>query len=350
MLIDTMNKIAIVGDTHFGASNSSITLHDYMEKFYRDFFQYIDDNDIKTIIQLGDLFDVRKHINTWSLNFFREVFLKPVIERNLRVVVLLGNHDIYYRESLQISSVEEVLTPYQEWFTLIKEPTDIVLYDKSFLMVPWVCKENHDRVSQSIKESESQYCCGHFEFNGFEMFSGHMSSTTYDHLEYKKFRKVFSGHYHHMSSKDNIIYTGTPYELTWQDCNTSKGFYVMEGDAIAFIENRHRFYSSFALSQYDKIPESLVTEKNVRILVDTDLTPKQREKLLDSLHRMKPHSIKLIEKKIDVESVDIEYQQGSSISDLISDYVDVIPITGTVDRDKLKNVLIGMFVEASNAN
>ena len=93
-----MKDLAIVGDLHFGVHNSSLIHHEYMKKFFTDFFLYIDENKIDTVLQLGDMFDVRKFINTWSFRFFRENFLVPVLERDLTVYVLCGNHDIYYKE------------------------------------------------------------------------------------------------------------------------------------------------------------------------------------------------------------------------------------------------------------
>lgn len=346
-----MGKIAILGDTHFGAGNANLLTHQYMKKFFADFFNYIDTNNIKSIIQLGDLFDVRKHINTWSLNFFREVFLKPVIERDLKVYVLLGNHDIFYRESLQISSVEEVLTPYSEWFTLIKEPADYFIEDQSFLIVPWVCKENIDSVSSAIQNSKSEYCAGHFEFNGFELFRGQPAKTNYSHDGYSKFKKVFSGHFHHMSSKDNVLYTGTPYELTWQDCDTTKGFFVLDGDDLELVETRHKLFSFFSLSDYDTIPEEIVRDRHVKIKIDVALEPKKRDSLSDMLYSMKPHSLKFIEKKIDVsDAEDIQYEKSASISDLIKDYVTNINIDASLDKDVLIDKLIGVYIEASHAH
>lgn len=342
-----MSKIAILGDTHFGANGSNPITHDYMKKFYKDFFQYIDDHGIKTILQLGDLFDVRKHINTWSLSFFREVFLKPVIERNLQVYVLLGNHDIYYRESLQVSSVEEIPTPYTDWFVIVKEPADYVIDMESFLLVPWVCKENLSLVQGAIGVSNSVYCAGHFEFNGFELFRGQYAKTHFIHDEYKKFKKVFSGHFHHMSAQDNVLYTGTPYELTWQDADTTKGFFVLENGDLTLVENKHRLYSQFSLSEYDTIPEDIIREKHVKIKVDVPLEPKAREAMLDNVYSMKPHSVKLIETKTEMVDDKVVHVASTSISDLITDYVSNVTVAEGIEKEKLSSILMGMFVEAS---
>ena len=49
-------KIALVTDTHFGARNDNTAFADYFGKFYTDiFFPYLKENNINTIIHLGDI-------------------------------------------------------------------------------------------------------------------------------------------------------------------------------------------------------------------------------------------------------------------------------------------------------
>lgn len=347
-----MSKLVLLGDTHFGAHSSSLIHHEYMRKFYADFFQYVDENKIQYIIQLGDLFDVRKHINTWSLNFFREVFLKPVIERDLHVHVLLGNHDIYFRESVAVSSVEEVLMPYQEWFTIVKEPVDTVINGHSFLMVPWVCKENADQVNEAIKSSKSRYCAGHFEFDGFELFKGQMAKSHYKHNSYEKFKTVFSGHYHAMSSRDNVVYTGTPYELTWQDANTSKGFFTLDDKRkLTFEENPHKLYVTLNLASSDEIDNSQVREKILKVKLLGPWEPKQREALLDNLYSLKPHSIKLLDSQPLVEETakteDVVYDAATGVDSLITDYITNIHVNDNIDKSKLNHIMLEILNEAT---
>ena len=60
-------KYALITDTHFGVRNDSQILLEYQKKFYDEiFFPYLDKNDIKHIVHLGDLVDRRKSINFWK--------------------------------------------------------------------------------------------------------------------------------------------------------------------------------------------------------------------------------------------------------------------------------------------
>jgi hypothetical protein len=54
-------KVACVTDQHFGARNDSIHFSEYFEKYYSNiFFPYLKENNIDTVIDLGDTFDHRK--------------------------------------------------------------------------------------------------------------------------------------------------------------------------------------------------------------------------------------------------------------------------------------------------
>ncbi len=57
-------KIALLNDTHFGARNDSSAFLDYFMRFYNEiFFPYLKENNITTLIHLGDVVDRRKFIN-----------------------------------------------------------------------------------------------------------------------------------------------------------------------------------------------------------------------------------------------------------------------------------------------
>ena len=68
-------KIALINDTHWGARNDSPAFIEYFNKFFNDiFFPYLVENNIKTLIHLGDVVDRRKFINHYTAYNFKKVF------------------------------------------------------------------------------------------------------------------------------------------------------------------------------------------------------------------------------------------------------------------------------------
>ena len=66
-------KIALITDTHYNFKKANKNFHDYFAKFYSDiFFPYLEENNIKTVIHLGDAFDNRKGIDYWALEWAKE--------------------------------------------------------------------------------------------------------------------------------------------------------------------------------------------------------------------------------------------------------------------------------------
>ena len=69
-------KIALITDTHFGARNDNSNFNDYFFEFYeKQFFPYLEENDITDVIHLGDVMDRRKFVSYKTAKDFRERFL-----------------------------------------------------------------------------------------------------------------------------------------------------------------------------------------------------------------------------------------------------------------------------------
>ena len=102
-------KIALLNDTHFGARNDSPAFMKYQNRFYDElFFPYLIDNNINTLIHLGDVVDRRKFINHNTAHNFKHKFWNRLDELNIDTHVLLGNHDTYYKNTNQINAMDNL--------------------------------------------------------------------------------------------------------------------------------------------------------------------------------------------------------------------------------------------------
>ena len=221
-------KVALVTDTHWGARNDSKVFAKYFSKFWKEtFFPYIDKHNIDHIIHLGDIVDRRKYINYVTADNLKKDFINPLIQRDIKFWCLIGNHDIYYRNSLEINALDQ-LYGVDKNINLISKPKEITIDGCKLLLMPWICQNNWNDSWEAIKKSKSQIMMGHLELNGFEMHKGAVCETGLDLQEFSKFDMVLSGHFHHRSSSDNIYYLGAPYEITWSDYQDPKGFHIFD--------------------------------------------------------------------------------------------------------------------------
>ncbi len=342
------NKIVFLGDTHFGLRKGNDDHHEHMALFFKDFFEYIDQNVIKTIVQVGDIFDVRKNVDIKVIDYFRNVFLNEITKRKLQLYIVVGNHDIYYRESVKINTVSAILHDYRlmnpDIITIIDSPTDVTIEGQKFFMVPWICKENIDEVNTALRKSKAKYCVGHFEFNGFEMNKGHQMTTKFDHKEYSKFDLVISGHYHMKSRKDNVLYTGTPYQITWMDYEDEKGFWVMDDGDMLFVPNRHTIYNKIWYNDGFAPSKNEVYRKYIQLIVTERIEAKELASLIDAIQLMEPLDVKVIERYSEHLSQETYVHDILQTDQLLKEYVDNSQID--LDKPRMSALLLDLYRKA----
>ena len=350
-------KIAILGDTHHGMRADSIPFHNLYRKFYSEvFFPYLKEHNIDLVFQLGDLFDRRKFIGFQTLALSRKYFFDPMRDAGIQLHILLGNHDIAFKNTLEVNSPQ----------LLLKEYANITIYDSpstqnlggdetSIDIIPWICSENEKEVDDFIKASGSQICFGHFELAGFEMDRGNICHEGMDREVLSQYDIVLSGHFHHKSTNGNITYVGTPGEMTWADYNDKRGFHIFDTDTreLEFIENPYRMFHKIV---YDDKIETLetVTTKNyiqfketiVKVIVANKANPVLYDMFLDNLYKASPVDISIVEDFTDYSEVsdeDIVDQSDDTVT-ILDKVIETLEID--LDKEKLKNIMHMIYYDA----
>jgi len=241
-------KIAFLGDVHFGIRNDSEILAEYQKKFFIDvFFPYLKENGIRKVIQVGDFFDRRQYINFKTLHTLKEYFPKLLQDYDVEIYVLLGNHDTALKSSNHINSPNLLLSDIPN-IHVISTLTELTLNENNdtftCAIIPWINNSNYAESISFINNTVCDYVAGHFELKGFEMHRGHVCETGMDIEIFDRFHKVISGHFHTKCDRGNILYTGTPYELNWNDWNDKKGFWILDTNTheINFTVNPHTLF------------------------------------------------------------------------------------------------------------
>ena len=132
-------KIALLTDTHFGARGDNSALDKYFAKFYNEvFFPYIDKHEIKQIIHLGDIFDRRKYINFQTLESCKKYFFDEIGKRDLKLDIIVGNHDIFYKNTNDVNSLQELINDRYKKIHLYPEAQEVVFDGLPILFMPWI--------------------------------------------------------------------------------------------------------------------------------------------------------------------------------------------------------------------
>lgn len=342
-----MTRLAILSDTHWSARKASRHLHDYFELFYKNvFFPALEEHGIETVIHMGDAFDNRKSIDFWGLDWTRRVVLNPLSKYETHMIV--GNHDIFLRNSTEINAPELLLKDYPNIKTY-SSPQTVKIGGLDIMMVPWICSENYDETLKQIKKSKAKICFGHLELQGFRV-NKHllMEEHGMDPKIFDKFTKVFSGHYHTRSDNGKIYYLGNTYEMYWSDVNDTRGFHIFDTKTLEHtpINNPYKlFYNIY----YDDTPYQMfdVTEyknKIVKVIVRKKTKPKDFEKFIDKLYAVGIQDLKIIENFEIQENEEFEISEDENTLTILNRYIEESEFE--FDKTIIKGIFQDLYQQA----
>ena len=349
-------KIALITDTHFGARNDNVNFNEYFYNFYEGlFFPYLQQNNIKHCIHLGDLMDRRKFVSYRILKDFRERFIQPFNYLKINLHILVGNHDIYFRNTNDVNSLQELLGERHDNIHLYPEAQEVDFDGFPILMMPWINPQNEIYSFGMMDETKADTMMSHLEVVGFEMHGGHTSESGFDKEQFKKFDTVFSGHYHKKSDDGQIYYLGTPYQMTWSDYNCSKGFHVFDTETrqLTRIVNPQKIFEKIyyddTQEDYDGHDVDQYKSKYVKLVVVNKNDLYKFDKFTDKLIKADCHEVKIIEEFTDLDANTVSDDIVENTQDtmtLLGKYIDDLDVN--LDKTKLKGDISKLYHEAQD--
>lgn len=347
-------KFALITDTHWGARGDHLGFLDYFEKFHNDvFFPTLEKRNIRNIIHLGDLVDRRKYINYYTASRLRHCFIDRL--SNYSCTIIAGNHDTYHKNTNDVNALRELV---EGKATVISEPEYWVPGDdrKPFLMLPWINSENREKATDLIKTSYADYCFGHLQLSGFEMHVGSFAEDGLDPSLFKNFNAVYTGHFHHKSSKNNIHYLGAPYEITWSDYSDLRGFHIFDSDTgeIEFIQNPYSMFHKVVYNDTNSSLEKIMdidftkfSKRYVKIILLKKDNPYWFEKFFDEIEKANPFDLQVVEDHLNlgIEEDPELLEKTQDTFTILRGYVN--GMSGNVDKPRLEKLLKELYDEAN---
>lgn len=337
-----MNTL-FLGDLHIGVKKDDKWMQNIQRESIKGAIEYSKEQGITQWIQAGDWFDTRNAITHACMEFSREL-IEMIADAKIHVYVLVGNHDMMYKTSIHPNAVTELLHSY-DCVTVVDEPMTISLGDCNIDLIPWMCDSNSKEILDYIKVSDSDYCVGHWELNGFYFYKG-MKSHGIEPDFLKKYKQVWSGHFHTISSAGNVMYIGTPYTITAGDENDPRGVWEFDAQTheLHFLENPVMWHKRIYYPCGD-IDYSLYKDCSVRLIVtevDADLTKVESE-----LEKV-VHELRVVPKLEATELDDNgEEVQTKSIMTMIEEAIQGLD-SDKAEKESILRIIKGLYVEAQN--
>jgi DNA repair exonuclease SbcCD nuclease subunit len=350
-------KIALINDTHFGARNDSKVFDDYFYRFYDNiFFPYLKEHDISTVVHLGDIVDRRKYINYKILRNFKTNFVQRLLDMDIDLHVIIGNHDTFFKNTNEINSMTELFNG-DSALSIYTDPEEILFDGTKVLMVPWINDGNREESLRLLEESNAEIILGHLEVKGFAMMlTGGINEHGLDASAFNRFDMVMTGHFHHKSDDGTVYYLGAPYEMTWADYQDPRGFHIFDTETrgLDHIRNPYKMFYKIVYDDVDKTSEEIVQQDfsqyentHVKVVVQNKTNPYWFDLMLDELYNANPFHVSIVEDfsgTVDI-SGEINVDQAEDTLTILRNYVDDLGVKDD-SKNELNELLHGLYLEA----
>ena len=325
-------RYLLVGDTHLGLYGDSDVWHRVALDLFKEIHDTCHRQNIETIIHLGDFFHNRKSMNTKTQNVAHEI---ADILNGLKLIVIIGNHDTYYKNKILPTSLR-IFRKYNN-IQIIRKP---IFLEDNILLVPW---------GAEIQPTHYKYCMGHFEITGFHMNDSYVCNKGDDPSKFSSFQKVFSGHFHTPSTQGKITYLGSPFQQSFHDAGSTRGYYIFENGELDLIEFTK--YPHFIKMSTESIDNSSINGNVIKLTFEKDYGTEQNEKIIDNIMSKGPYQLHVDFSKISYELDEEPEEELPDMIDhdeIIKDYVSKIEKPMNIKEKTLLEIIDSLTGEIKN--
>jgi DNA repair exonuclease SbcCD nuclease subunit len=253
-----------------------------------------------------------------------------------KVYVIMGNHDLFYREKREINSMEFVryipnVHIVNEW-----------LLEDDVAIIPWLEPEEYSK----IPDLKQRYMFGHFELPYFMMNAmvemPDVGGIKADHFVNQEY--VFTGHFHKRQQRGNIHYIGNAFPHNYADAgDDQRGMMVLEhGGKPQYINYPHMpVYRHHKISALLDDADRLLKEKMyVRVGLDIKISYEEanfiRETFMD---KYKLREFQLIPEQLDqAEAKPVSIQKFDSVDQIV-----IKQLEGVDSKTYDKQILMAIY-------
>jgi len=345
-------NIALLSDTHYGIhKNSEVFLNSQIKFIKTQFVPYLKNNDIQNIFWLGDMWDNRSSINIKVQNVVYDLFKNELSKFNIYLIV--GNHDCFYNSDISVNSLK-MFSEFEN-VHLIEKITKVKIFDTDIVMVPWVIDQLE--FAKEFRKNPCDLCFGHFNIQGFHYNKFKTSDDGFETKLFGRCKKVFSGHFHirntQMIQGCEIVYIGSPYQLTRNDMDEERGFTILNLEDLSYkYINNEKSLKYIKLSYPDNFSQKTIEGNviDVHVKYDDVYDENQIDKYIKKIEQFNP----ILPPNIFVNSdsqitgdIDLTNCNIGSMKDLMREYLKSLEID---NKEEIYELLIDLYNQTKNDN
>jgi DNA repair exonuclease SbcCD nuclease subunit len=286
----------LIADLHLGISQDNELWHNASINLAKEIADVCIRNGENTISILGDVFDKRLVMNQKTHDVAWEILTD--IWRDFSIILIRGNHDTYYKNQAR-----------PNWLRMFRDCYNITIVETEPYIsgdccwVPW----KYDISTLDF----NGYLFGHFEINNFKMNNAYECITSDISVnDFRKFKKVFAGHFHFPQTYRNVTYLGSPFHHDFGDVGSKRGYYIWN------VSGELEFIEFTQAPQFIKIRTDIPITVNdvkgnvVKLIFDRDYGTNKNNKLVEQVEMFGPASL-----TIDTSNFNIKEEDKSPETD-----------------------------------
>lgn len=358
-----MPEILLCADEHIHPHGGSLGKMDRCLEAFEWIYSTAAARGITSVISLGDLFHDREKINTFAYHRAYDILAKAR-ERGIITYLLLGNHDMYFRESFDVNS----LRPLEKVAEIVAAPKSLEVEGLQIDFLPFVSRPAAAIRESFPREQHSPILCGHIPVAGGVM--NRLWGTRYRNIispelselgvvegeevevgVFAKYKRIFLGHFHSRQILDEgrIQYVGSPLQINYSDAMDPRGVEILDTKTLKteFVEND--FSPRYFILPYDEdFTKYNLKGSHLRLVAPSDFG---NADLLDMkqkiLEEFGPSSVEIVatkaEKNEDMEAV-LERSMAFSENreDILRQYLESTEIPEGLDKEVLLQIALEM--------
>ena len=354
-----IGKTLIFTDLHLGLKNASKSSLTICVNVIKEIISFIKNNNVKNIIFLGDW----NHSRTLTENNVLNVSYKlmKALSQVAKTYMILGNHDIYMKNSVDINSL--IIFNDIKNVEIISNVKQYDINGKISLFVPWLGdtssyeNESIDMMFGHFDVSHKYIIKAYIEDNSKKYITKELENTVNnenllktasdinntagnyigDFVDVvKQNGLIFSGHIHgrreFLAKKRNFILVGDPYQQNLGEIDNTCGFYILNEDSS------YKFYEitsapkhiQIYMSKINTFDFSSITGNIIHKIYDVEIDRVTDAKISQKITDYKPYEELLPDYAVQIAS-DSEITQNQSIElikksklEYIKNYIDNI--------------------------